>query len=189
MRTLAIELAPHHIRVNTIHPTNVSTPMIHNDATLAVFTPDVPNPTEDEVGGMGAHGYSAAKAAVIGLSQSVAAELRPKGIRVNAIVPGAVVTAMTADIVVGDPGDLAGATEAMQATALMSRPGLPEDIAAGALYLASDDAAFVTGSTLVVDGGLTWAPGTSPYGTRDFETPVGLLEGGRRSTANSGGER
>jgi (+)-trans-carveol dehydrogenase len=49
MRTLAIELAPHHIRVNTIHPTNVSTPMIHNDATLAVFTPDVPNPTEDDM--------------------------------------------------------------------------------------------------------------------------------------------
>lgn len=141
------------------------------------------------VGGMGAHAYSAAKAAVIGLTQSVAAELRSKGIRVNAIVPGAVVTAMTADIVVGDPGDLAGATEAMQATALMSRPGLPEDIAAGALYLASDDAAFVTGSTLVVDGGLTWAPGPSPYAIGEFETPVGLLEGGRRSTASSGGER
>jgi NAD(P)-dependent dehydrogenase (short-subunit alcohol dehydrogenase family) len=136
------------------------------------------------VGGMGAHAYSAAKAGVIGLTQSVAAELRPKGIRVNAIVPGAVVTAMTADIVVGDAGDLDGATEALQATALMSRPGLPEDIAAAALYLASDDAAFVTGSTLVVDGGLTWAPGTSPYATGEYETPVGLLEAGRRTRAN-----
>jgi NAD(P)-dependent dehydrogenase (short-subunit alcohol dehydrogenase family) len=138
------------------------------------------------VGGMGAHAYSAAKAGVIGLTQSVAAELRPKGIRVNAIVPGAVVSAMTADIVVGDPGDLEGATAALQATALMSRPGLPEDIAAGALYLASDDAAFVTASTLVVDGGLTWAPGTSPYASGAFETPVGLLEAGRRSARGEG---
>jgi NAD(P)-dependent dehydrogenase (short-subunit alcohol dehydrogenase family) len=147
------------------------------------------------IGGMGAHAYSAAKAGIIGLTQSVAAELRPKGIRVNAIVPGAVVSAMTADIVVNDPGDLDGATEALQATALMSRPGLPQDIAAAALYLASDDAAFVTGSTLTVDGGLTWAPGPSPFATGEYETPVGLLEGGRRSTAHqtaqdtAGGQR
>jgi NAD(P)-dependent dehydrogenase (short-subunit alcohol dehydrogenase family) len=137
------------------------------------------------VGGMGAHAYSACKAAVIGLTMSVAAELRPKGIRVNAIVPGAVVTPMTADIVVGNPADLDGATEALQADALMSRPGLPEDIAAGALYLASDDAAFVTGSTLMVDGGLTYAPGSSPYATGEFASPGAMLEAGRRSRTES----
>jgi SDR family mycofactocin-dependent oxidoreductase len=49
MRTLAIELAPHNIRVNTIHPTNVATPMIHNDATLAAFLPETPNPTEADM--------------------------------------------------------------------------------------------------------------------------------------------
>ncbi len=133
------------------------------------------------VGGMGAHTYSACKAAVIGLTLSVAAELRPKGIRVNAIVPGAVVTAMTADIVVGDPNDLERATEVLQESALMGRPGIPDDIAAGALYLASDDAAFVTGSTLMVDGGITWAPGSSPYASGDFGEPGALLEAGRRS--------
>lgn len=131
------------------------------------------------VGGLGAHAYGAAKAGVIGLTQSVAAELRPKGIRVNAIVPGAVVSAMTADIVVGDPSDLDGATRAMQQSALMSRPGLPSDIAAGALYLASDEAAFVTGTTLVIDGGLVGAPGDSPYAHGE---PTGMLEGGRRTT-------
>lgn len=132
------------------------------------------------VGGLGAHAYGAAKAGVIGLTRSVAAELRPKGIRVNAIVPGAVVSAMTADIVVGDPSDLDGATRAMHRSALMSRPGLPSDIAAGALYLASDDAAFVTGATLVIDGGLVGAPGDSPYAQGE---PTGMLEGGRRSPA------
>lgn len=132
------------------------------------------------VGGLGAHAYSAAKAGVIGLTQSVAAELRPKGIRVNAIVPGAVVSAMTADIVVGDARDLEGATRALQESALMARPGLPEDIAAAAAYLASDDAAFVTGTALVVDGGLVNAPGSSPYAVGE---PFTMLEAGRRLNA------
>lgn len=136
------------------------------------------------VGGLGAHAYSAAKAGIIGLTQSVAAELRPKGIRVNAIVPGAVVSAMTADIVVGDPGDLDGAARVLQKSALMARPGLPADIAAAAAYLASDDAAFVTGTALVVDGGLVHAPGDSPYARGE---PTTMLEAGRR--ANSPADR
>ena len=133
------------------------------------------------VGGFGAHAYSAAKAGVIGLTQSVAAELRPKGVRVNCIVPGAIVTAMTADLTVGDPQDLAGATDAMKADSLMSRPGLPEDIAAGALYLASDDAAFVTGHTLAIDAGMTSAIGPSPFARGRYEEPMGILEAGRRT--------
>ncbi len=132
------------------------------------------------VGGLGAHAYSAAKAGVIGLTQSVAAELRPKGIRVNAIVPGAVVSAMTADIVVGDARDLDGAARVLQESALMARPGLPDDIAAAAAYLASDDAAFVTGTALVVDGGLVNAPGSSPYAQGE---PSTMLEAGRRFSA------
>jgi NAD(P)-dependent dehydrogenase (short-subunit alcohol dehydrogenase family) len=50
MRTLALELAPDMIRVNSVHPTSVNTPMIHNDATYRLFAPDLENPTREQVG-------------------------------------------------------------------------------------------------------------------------------------------
>jgi NAD(P)-dependent dehydrogenase (short-subunit alcohol dehydrogenase family) len=131
-------------------------------------------------GGLGPHVYSAVKAAIIGLTQSVAAELRPKGIRVNAIMPGAMVTAMTADLTVGDADDLEHAHEALARTALTPRPGEGGDIAAAAVYLASDDAAFVTAETLRVDGGLTSAPGTSPFAQPSYADTGLVREGGRR---------
>ncbi|GAA3983282.1 glucose 1-dehydrogenase [Thermobifida alba] len=132
------------------------------------------------LGGIGPHIYSAVKAAVIGLSNSVAAELRQHGIRVNTIIPGAVVSPMTAGVVADDATDLAGAEEALGRTALMGRPIQPADVAAGALYLASDDAAFVTGVVLPVDAGLTGASRPSPYTSGRYATPVALLEAGRR---------
>lgn len=113
------------------------------------------------LGGVGPHVYSAVKAGIIGLSNSVAAELRPFGVRVNVIVPGAVVSPMTAAVVAD--GDLAGAEEALGRSAYMSRPLRPADIAAGAVFLASDEAAFVTGIVLPVDAGMTGAGGPSPY--------------------------
>jgi NAD(P)-dependent dehydrogenase (short-subunit alcohol dehydrogenase family) len=131
-------------------------------------------------GGLGAHIYSATKAAVIGLTRSVAAELRPLGIRVNAIMPGATVTAMTADLVAGDHEALDRTHDLMAVTALMPRPGLPDDIAAAALYLASDDAAFVTGAVLQVDGGLSTAPGTSPFAQPEHAGAAAVREAGRR---------
>ncbi|GAA5080835.1 NAD(P)-dependent dehydrogenase (short-subunit alcohol dehydrogenase family) [Thermocatellispora tengchongensis] len=127
------------------------------------------------IGGVGAHVYSAVKAGVIGLSNSVAAELRPYGIRVNTIVPGAVVSAMTAEVVAGGVDDLAGAEEALGRTCFMGRPLRPADIAAGVLYLAGDDAAFVTGVVLPVDAGMTGAGGTSPFASGRYEEPVALL--------------
>jgi NAD(P)-dependent dehydrogenase (short-subunit alcohol dehydrogenase family) len=127
------------------------------------------------VGGVGPHAYSAAKAAVLGLNRSVAAELRPHGVRVNAIIPGAIVSAMTAHAVTGDPDDLAGAEAALAADSPIGRSGLPADIAAGALYLASDDASFVTGHALAVDAGYSTIAGPSPFAIGELAAPGMML--------------
>ncbi|NMD63654.1 UNVERIFIED_ORG: NAD(P)-dependent dehydrogenase (short-subunit alcohol dehydrogenase family) [Nocardia globerula] len=133
------------------------------------------------LGGVGPHVYSATKAAVIGISNSVAAELRPFNIRVNTVVPGAVVSPMTASLVAGGPDHLDQALETMNDTALMSRPLLPADVAAAVLYLASDAAAFVTGVTLPVDAGMTGAIGQSPFATGKYDQSVTVFEAGRRT--------
>lgn len=133
------------------------------------------------LGGVGPHVYSATKAGVIALSNSVAAELRPFNIRVNTVVPGAVVTPMTAALLVGESTDLDGTRAQLDGTALMNRSLQPEDVAAAAMYLCSDDAAFVTGVTLPVDAGLTGASGASPFATGRYEEPVSYYEAGRTS--------
>jgi NAD(P)-dependent dehydrogenase (short-subunit alcohol dehydrogenase family) len=132
------------------------------------------------MGGVGNHAYSAAKAGIVGLMRSVAAELRPHGIRVNAIMPGAIVSAMTADMVTGDPAALERTAELLAAETPQQRPGQPGDIAAAVSYLASDDAVFVTGHTLVVDGGYTAIGAESPYATGAYAEPGAFLEAGRR---------
>ncbi len=109
------------------------------------------------VGGLGPHAYTAAKHAVIGLTKSVANELAPHGIRVNAIAPGSTATPMTAAASFGDPGRTAETAELMAGASPLGYATLPEDIAAAALYLASDDARNVSGHTLVVDAGHTTA--------------------------------
>jgi 3-oxoacyl-[acyl-carrier protein] reductase len=94
--------------------------------------------------------YSAAKAAMIGLTRSAAYELGGNGIRVNAVAPGGVETAMTR--AAGFPerfGD-----EVARLTPLR-RWGAPEEVARAILFLASDDASFITGEVLTVDGGRT----------------------------------
>ena len=107
-------------------------------------------------GGLGTHVYGAAKGAIVALTRNVAAELGAWSIRVNAIAPGKILTPMNAAAVVGDAEDIEQAREAFQTrTPLRGRIGLPDDIAHAALWLASDDAGFVSGQTLVVDGGLT----------------------------------
>ena len=107
--------------------------------------------------GYGPHVYSAAKAAVIHLTKSVAMELGEAGIRVNCICPGGIATPIFKGFF-GDEADEAAVVEMMTARlaeiAPIKRSGLPRDIANAALWLASDDASFVSGHALVVDGGL-----------------------------------
>lgn len=109
------------------------------------------------LGGLGPHAYTAAKHGVIGLTKSVANELAPNGIRVNAISPGNTVTAMTASVTGGDPNDLEGTNARIASMSPLGYAGVPHDIAAAALYLASDDSRYVSGHTLVVDAGQTTA--------------------------------
>lgn len=99
--------------------------------------------------------YGAAKAGVVMLSRVAAVDLAP-GIRVNAILPGLVDTAMPRSFVSLLPEDQQTAViDGMKAQHLTGRIARPEEIAAAALFLASDEASFVTGSAMFVDGGAT----------------------------------
>src|SRR6267143_5885772 len=109
--------------------------------------------------GLGPHVYSAAKAAVIQLTRSVAMELGESGVRVNCICPGGIATPIFGKSFGLSPDQaettiplMKGVLEMLQP---IRRPGLPEDIAHAALWLASDESSFVNGHALVVDGGLT----------------------------------
>ncbi|MGD0038909.1 MAG: SDR family oxidoreductase [Isosphaeraceae bacterium] len=95
------------------------------------------------------HAYSASKGGVRSLTKAMAVAYGPKGIRVNSIVPGTVTTPMTAGLA-SDPERIAELTQ----RAALRRLARPEDITGVAVFLASDESEYVTGSTYVVDGGL-----------------------------------
>lgn len=108
------------------------------------------------VGATGSAGYSTSKAAVDGLTRQMATDFGPENIRVNAVAPGLIETPLTAERI---------RTEAWRRhifieQAPLRRVGLPADIAHAVAFLASDEAAFITGATLRVDGG--WAVGRYP---------------------------
>jgi gluconate 5-dehydrogenase len=94
-------------------------------------------------------GYTAAKAGLLGLTRSLATEFSPHGVRVNAIAPGWIDTAMTRRAHLDDP---ARRTRILERTP-MGRLGDPADIGYAAVYLCSEAARFVTGIVLPVDGG------------------------------------
>lgn len=98
-------------------------------------------------GNAGQANYAASKAGLIGMTKSLARELASRGVTVNAVAPGFMETDMTAAL-----------PEAARAAALgsipMGRPGAPEDAAKAAAFLASDEAAYITGQVLAVDGGM-----------------------------------
>ena len=95
--------------------------------------------------------YSAAKAGILGLTRNLALDYGRYGIRANAICPGLVLNERTRPRVQADPAEWRGNLDCYP----LGRIGEPEDIASAALFLASDEASWVTGVTLMVDGGLT----------------------------------
>jgi NAD(P)-dependent dehydrogenase (short-subunit alcohol dehydrogenase family) len=91
--------------------------------------------------------YVAAKAGLLGFTRTVAREMARKGVTCNAITPGFIATDMTAELVASANGELAAAIPA-------GRIGRPDEVAAAVSFLVSDEAAYVNGATLSVDGGL-----------------------------------
>ncbi|MBE0416495.1 MAG: 3-oxoacyl-[acyl-carrier-protein] reductase [Coriobacteriia bacterium] len=101
------------------------------------------------VGNAGQANYAAAKAGLIGLTKSVARELAPRSVRVNAVAPGFIETDMTAAL--SEP-----VREAALGQIAMKTFGTPGDVAAAVAFLSSDDAKYITGQVLAVDGGMTF---------------------------------
>ena len=98
-------------------------------------------------GNAGQANYAAAKAGLIGLTKSLARELGPRGIRVNAVAPGYVITDMTAEL----PDNM---KEQIQGSTPLGRLAAPEEIASVISFLVSPAAAYITGAVIPVDGGL-----------------------------------
>ncbi|MEU1076927.1 MULTISPECIES: SDR family NAD(P)-dependent oxidoreductase [unclassified Streptomyces] len=109
--------------------------------------------------------YAATKHAVLGLTRVAAVELAAKGIRVNAVCPGAVDTPMTNPAALDPTADPAAAGEAVaglyKRLVPLGRIGRPEEVAALALFLTSEDSAYITGQPFVIDGG--WLAGVSLF--------------------------
>jgi NAD(P)-dependent dehydrogenase (short-subunit alcohol dehydrogenase family) len=100
--------------------------------------------------------YCAAKGAVVALTRSMSVDLAPRGIRVNAICPGTVYTPLMEPLMrARGGGDVAAGLALTVAKYPIGRLGTPEEIAQVALFLASDDSSFLTGSVVTADGGMT----------------------------------
>lgn len=115
------------------------------------------------LGGLGPHTYTAAKHAVVGLTKSAGAELCRFGIRVNCISPAGMATPMVANVTTGDPSAIEETKKTLAANSpLKGRPGLAEDVANAALWLASDESGYTNGHTLTTDAGITTGASPNP---------------------------
>jgi NAD(P)-dependent dehydrogenase (short-subunit alcohol dehydrogenase family) len=124
-------------------------------------------------GAAGLHAYCAAKAGVISLTRSSSIELAKDKIRVNCICPGLIATPLTYNLL---PGGEQAAAQLFAAFQPWPRAGRADDIAAMALFLASDDSEFVSGQAMVVDGAVTSGMGAGSMGQGSQQTPQ-MFEG------------
>lgn len=107
-------------------------------------------------------GFVAAKAAILKMTEAMACELGPLGIRVNSVSPGSTITDSTRKLFYGASGNFTDMAERLVSFIPMGRPGEPDEIAEAVLFLASDSASYINGQNIVVDGG--WISGFN----RDF---------------------
>jgi NAD(P)-dependent dehydrogenase (short-subunit alcohol dehydrogenase family) len=130
------------------------------------------------MGGLGPHAYAAAKHAVVGLTKNVGAELCRFGIRVNSIAAASMATPMVASVLTGDPSNIEEAKRILAAASpIRDRPGLAEDVANAALWLASDESGYTNGHTLTTDAGVT--VGATATGPNFAEYAPMIREAGR----------
>lgn len=99
--------------------------------------------------------FVAAKAGVVNLTKSMALELGPRGVLVNAIAPGSILTEGTKKLFYGEDGLFAEKVQQMLAHVPLGRPGTPEEVAHAVLFLAAPESSYINGHVLVVDGGWT----------------------------------
>ncbi|MEM9623125.1 MAG: glucose 1-dehydrogenase [Pseudomonadota bacterium] len=126
--------------------------------------------TAGVLGGLGPHCYTACKHAVVGLTKGVAAELCHHNIRVNCIAPAGMATAMVANVSTGDHTAIEEAKKILaQNSPLKGRPGLAEDVANAALWLASDEAGYTTGHCLTTDAGTTTGASPNPPAFAEYQ--------------------
>lgn len=130
------------------------------------------------VGGLGPHVYTMAKHGVVGLTKSAGSELAGYGIRVNAVAPGNTVTDMTSAVVSDDPNDHESTSKTIAASSPLGIAGMPADIAAGIMFLLSDEARYTTGHTLVMDAGQTSGGPPAAFFSVDAEV---VLHAGQRT--------
>lgn len=131
-------------------------------------------------GAEGPHVYTMAKHGVVGLTKSAASEFSAFGVRVNAVAPSGTVTPMTAALT---EGDVALITESIAAGSPLGIACMPQDIANGILFLLSEEARYISGHTLVIDGGLTTGGMAPPFYSQDAEI---MLHAGQRRSDSDG---
>ena len=110
-----------------------------------------------EIGLVNRASYTASKGAVLALTRQMQADYAPHGIRVNALLPGTIHTPFVDRYLAESYDDPVAGLEVIKKRQLTGELGQPEDVAAAALYLASDESRFVLGSGLFVDGGVRGA--------------------------------